>query len=97
MKVIAVLWSEEVERDESLGLPDIPPSMFYDMTINYHETERLGGLANYLYKTHHMEVSQALSIPDYMATRLAEGTPMPSFFRFQGLSSFASKSLQLQW
>lgn len=62
-----------------------PCSIFYDTSISYFDMERVGGLASYLYKAHHIEVSTKLSIPDYLSSiipatqhrELPPGTPMP--------------------
>ncbi|CAG7734881.1 unnamed protein product [Allacma fusca] len=66
LKTIAVLYSEELEENSELRLPEIPPAMFYDTTVNYYDIERVGGLSSYLYKSNHVEISQALHIDDYI-------------------------------
>lgn len=92
MRTIAELYAEEVDRTGENHLPDIPTTLFYDTSVSFYEMERVGGLASYLYKVHHKEVSQALSIPDYISPPTAAdtavihriqnpmhpGTPMPS-------------------
>ncbi len=94
LRTITELYSEEVENNSDNRLPDIPSTMFYDTSISYFEMERVGGLASYLYKAHHREVSQSLSIPDYISPAAPTGdtttanrgnnpmhhnaTPMPS-------------------
>lgn len=89
LRTITELYSEEVENNSENRLPDIPSTMFYDTSISYFEMERVGGLASYLYKAHHREVSQSLSIPDYITPAAPAGdrgnnpvhhnaTPMPS-------------------
>lgn len=66
LRTIAELYSEEVEQNDKNCLPGIPPTMFYDTSVLYYEIERVGGLSSYLYKAHHREVSESLSIPDYL-------------------------------
>ncbi|CAL8088738.1 unnamed protein product [Orchesella dallaii] len=93
LRTVGDLYREEVENNDEQKLPDFPCSMFFDTSISYYEMERVGGIASYLYKTHHKEVCQALSIPDYMPNNatttpaqgggrvsqgVQRGTPMPS-------------------
>lgn len=107
LKVVAVLNAEEVESNSDLKMIDLLPAMFYDTTINYYDIERVGGLSSYLYKAHHLEVSRALNIPDYIANNAqsqgrSDGvggmdTPMPSFrtILHVGQSPMASVSVPL--
>lgn len=76
-RTIAELYSEEVQENSEKLFPYIPPSMFYDTSVSYFEMERVGGLSNYLYKAHHKEVSEALSIPDYINAATSSGAPSP--------------------
>lgn len=78
LRTITELYSEEVDSNNENRLPDIPPSMFYDTSISYFEMERVGGLASYLYKAHHREVAQALSIPDYITPAATTADPAHS-------------------
>jgi len=84
-----LLWKEEVQANDDFALPDLPSSMFFDLTLDYQDADRLGGVANYLYKTYHEQVSAAISVPDYFPgstsanAAQAQLTPMTSFFGFQ--------------
>lgn len=68
LKTVSELYNEEIRQEngsKEIRLPDLPSALFYDTSINYFDMERVGGLASYLYKTCHTEVSTNLSIPDY--------------------------------
>jgi len=77
LRTVGDLYCSEVEQNDEQKLPDIPSSMFFDTSISYYDMERVGGIVSYLYKTHHKEVCQALSIPDYMPNNAAAPTPAP--------------------
>lgn len=70
LNTISELYAEEVDNNKTeTDLPDLPSSLFYDTSLAYYDMERLGGLASYLYKTYHREISTKLSIPDYVQER----------------------------
>ncbi|XP_021964522.1 E3 ubiquitin-protein ligase RNF123 isoform X2 [Folsomia candida] len=71
LRTISELYSEEVEHCTEIKFPNIPPCIFYDTSVAYHDMERVGGLASYLYKAHHTDIATKLSIPDYIQEKPA--------------------------
>jgi len=49
----------------SAGQLDLPPSIFFDTSIDYFDMDRVGGLSSHLFRKFHTQVAESLAIPDY--------------------------------